>query len=130
MDHHTVAAISIAGTCLDVLGSLYLAYDLLDGQHGPLRLLARPLRTRLSSVSVTGLALGRIVFRHTRIRFRSRTVQDFGFRIRNRFLPFLSQSAKYSPILTACVLPSIMPRLVVRGLRVVYCRLHGYGPCL
>ncbi|HLZ93288.1 MAG TPA: hypothetical protein VKQ28_16390 [Candidatus Acidoferrum sp.] len=41
MDHHTLAAISIAGTCLDVLGSLYLAYDLLGGQHGPLRVLTR-----------------------------------------------------------------------------------------
>jgi hypothetical protein len=41
MDHHTVAAVSIAGSCLDVLGSLYLAYDLLGGQHGPLRLLTR-----------------------------------------------------------------------------------------
>jgi hypothetical protein len=41
MDHHTVAAISIAGTCLSVLGSLYLAYDLLGGRHGPLRLLTR-----------------------------------------------------------------------------------------
>ena len=41
MDHHTLAAVSIAGTCLDVLGSLYLAYDLLGGQHGPLRLLTR-----------------------------------------------------------------------------------------
>src|SRR6185369_8508213 len=41
MDHHTVAAISITGTCLDVLGSLYLAYDLLGGRHGPLRLLTR-----------------------------------------------------------------------------------------
>jgi hypothetical protein len=41
MDHHTLAAISITGTCLDVLGSLYLAYDLLGGQHGPLRLLTR-----------------------------------------------------------------------------------------
>lgn len=41
MDHHTAAAISITGTCLDVLGSLYLAYDLLGGQHGPLRLLTR-----------------------------------------------------------------------------------------
>jgi hypothetical protein len=38
---HTVAAISISGTCLGVLGSLYLAYDLLGGQHGPLRLLTR-----------------------------------------------------------------------------------------
>src|SRR5580693_8879138 len=41
MDHHTLAAISIAGTSLDVLGSLYLAYDLLGGQHGPLRLITR-----------------------------------------------------------------------------------------
>jgi hypothetical protein len=41
MDHHTLAAVSITGTCLDVLGSLYLAYDLLGGQHGPLRLLTR-----------------------------------------------------------------------------------------
>lgn len=35
MDHHAVAAVSIAGTGLDVLGSLYLAYDLLGGQEGP-----------------------------------------------------------------------------------------------
>jgi hypothetical protein len=41
VDHHTVAAVAITGTCLDVLGSLYLAYDLLGGQHGPLRLLTR-----------------------------------------------------------------------------------------
>ena len=41
MDHHAVAAISLAGICLDVLGGLYLAYDLLGGAHGPLRLLSR-----------------------------------------------------------------------------------------
>lgn len=41
MDHHALAAISIAGISLDVLGGLYLAYDLLGGQHGPLRLLTR-----------------------------------------------------------------------------------------
>jgi len=35
MDHHTVAAVSIAGTCLDVLGSLYLAYDLLAAASTP-----------------------------------------------------------------------------------------------
>ena len=36
-----VAAVSLAGIFLDVLGGLYLAYDLLGGQHGPLRLLTR-----------------------------------------------------------------------------------------
>lgn len=41
IDHHVVASVSIAGTCLDVLGTLYLAYDLLGGEHGPLRLLSR-----------------------------------------------------------------------------------------
>lgn len=32
MDHHTLAAVSITGSGLDVLGSMYLAYDLLGGQ--------------------------------------------------------------------------------------------------
>jgi hypothetical protein len=41
MDHHVVAAISLGGIFLDVLGGLYLAYDLLGGAHGPLRLLTR-----------------------------------------------------------------------------------------
>ena len=41
MDHHTVAGISIAGTSLDLLGGLYLAYDLLGGEHGPLRSITR-----------------------------------------------------------------------------------------
>src|SRR5436853_7706726 len=41
MHHHAVAIISVTGICLDVLGGLYLAYDLLGGQHGPLRLLTR-----------------------------------------------------------------------------------------
>jgi hypothetical protein len=41
MNHHTIAIVSVIGSCLDVLGSLYLAYDLLGGQHGPLRLLTR-----------------------------------------------------------------------------------------
>jgi len=34
MDHHIIAAVSISGISLDVLGGLYLAYDLLGGQHG------------------------------------------------------------------------------------------------
>ncbi|MGA7687575.1 MAG: hypothetical protein WCC32_19410 [Terriglobales bacterium] len=58
MDHHTVAAISIAGTCLDVLGSLYLAYDLLGGQHGPLRLLTRAVTYSIIFVVGYGLGLG------------------------------------------------------------------------
>jgi hypothetical protein len=58
MDHHTVAAVSIAGTCLDVLGSLYLAYDLLGGQHGPLRLLTRAVTYSVVFGVGFGLGLG------------------------------------------------------------------------
>jgi hypothetical protein len=58
MDHHTVAAVSITGTCLDVLGTLYLAYDLLGGQHGPLRLLTRAVTYSLIFGIGYGLGLG------------------------------------------------------------------------
>jgi hypothetical protein len=58
MDHHTVAAISITGTCFDVLGSLYLAYDLLGGQHGPLRLLTRMVTYSIIFGIGYGLGLG------------------------------------------------------------------------
>src|SRR5690348_8810770 len=58
MDHHAIAMVSVTGVCLDVLGGLYLAYDLLGGQHGPLRLL-----TRMATYSIVfgigyGLGLG------------------------------------------------------------------------
>src|SRR6202451_2225884 len=58
MDHHTLAAVSITGTCLDVLGSLYLAYDLLGGQHGPLRLLTRAVTYSIVFGIGSGLGLG------------------------------------------------------------------------
>ncbi len=58
MDHHTVAAISITGTCLDVLGSLYLAYDLLGGRHGPLRLLTRAVTYSIVFGIGYGIGLG------------------------------------------------------------------------
>jgi hypothetical protein len=58
MDHHTVAAVSITGSCLDVLGSLYLAYDLLGGQHGPLRLLTRAVTYSVVFGIGYGMGLG------------------------------------------------------------------------
>jgi hypothetical protein len=58
MDHHIVAGVSIAGSCLDVLGSLYLAYDLLGGQHGPLRLLTRAVTYSIVFAIGYGLGLG------------------------------------------------------------------------
>jgi len=38
-DHRTLAAIALTGTALNLLGGLYLAYDLFGGKHGPLRTL-------------------------------------------------------------------------------------------
>ena len=58
MDHHTVATVSITGICFDVLGSLYLAYDLLGGQHGPLRLLTRAVTYAVVFGLGYGLGLG------------------------------------------------------------------------
>ncbi len=58
MNHPTLAAISITGTGLDVLGGLYLAYDLLGGQHGPLRLLTRAVTYSIVFGLGYGLGLG------------------------------------------------------------------------
>src|ERR1700679_1016829 len=58
MDKHTLALISIIGSSLDVLGALYLAYDLLGGEHGPLRTLTRGVTYGLLFGSGYGLALG------------------------------------------------------------------------
>jgi hypothetical protein len=58
MDHHTLAVVSIGGSCLDVLGSLYLAYDLLGGQDGPLRVLTRAVTYSVVFAVGYGLGLG------------------------------------------------------------------------
>jgi hypothetical protein len=42
IDHRTIAAIALTGTALNLLGGLYLAYDLFGGKHGPLRTLTEP----------------------------------------------------------------------------------------
>ena len=38
-----IPLLSLTGVVLDALGGLYLAYDLLGGKQGPLRLLSRVL---------------------------------------------------------------------------------------
>jgi hypothetical protein len=58
MDKHTLALISIVGTCLDLLGAMYLAYDLLGGEHGPLRTLTRAVTYGAIFGTGYGLALG------------------------------------------------------------------------
>lgn len=58
MDKHTLALISIIGNSLDVVGALYLAYDLLGGEHGPLRTLTRAVTYGALFGTGYGLALG------------------------------------------------------------------------
>jgi hypothetical protein len=58
MDRHVIALISIAGSSLDVLGALYLAYDLLGGEHGPIRTLTRAVTYGALFGLGYGLALG------------------------------------------------------------------------
>ncbi len=58
IDRHTLALISIVGSSLDVLGALYLAYDLLGGPHGPLRTLTRGVTYGVLFGVGYGLALG------------------------------------------------------------------------
>jgi len=58
IDKHTLAVVSIVGCSLDVLGALYLAYDLLGGEHGPLRTLTRGVTYGALFGAGYGLALG------------------------------------------------------------------------
>jgi hypothetical protein len=58
IDKHTLALISIIGSSLDVLGALYLAYDLLGGEHGPLRTLTRAVTYGVLFGGGYGLFLG------------------------------------------------------------------------
>ncbi len=60
IDKHTLALISIVGSALDVLGAMYLAYDLLGGEHGPLRTLSRAVTYGALFGTGYGLALGPI----------------------------------------------------------------------
>jgi hypothetical protein len=58
IDKHTLALVSIVGSSLDVLGALYLAYDLLGGEHGPLRTVTRGVTYGALYGAGFGLALG------------------------------------------------------------------------
>ena len=60
VDRHTLALVSIVGSSLDMLGALYLAYDLLGGEHGPLRTITRGVTYGVLFGGGYGLALGPI----------------------------------------------------------------------
>jgi hypothetical protein len=61
IDRHTIALVSIIGSSLDMLGALYLAYDLLGGEHGPLRTLTRGVTYGALFGTGYGLAQGPVM---------------------------------------------------------------------
>ncbi len=64
MDDHLAAVITIIGMTCDVMGGLYLAYDLLGGENGPL---ARLTKIVNYSVLMTLLFLGPMVLKFSLI---------------------------------------------------------------
>ncbi len=58
IDKHMLALVTIVGSSIDMLGALYLAYDLLGGEHGPLRTLTRGVTYGALFGVGYGLALG------------------------------------------------------------------------
>ena len=58
MDRHILAGVGLAGSALDCLGALYLAYDLLGGAHGPLRTLTRAVTYSVLYGLAFGLSFG------------------------------------------------------------------------
>ena len=61
IDKSILAVVSIVGSSLDMLGTLYLAYDLLGGEHGPLRTLTRGVTYGALFGAGYGLALGPVL---------------------------------------------------------------------
>jgi len=58
VDRHVLAWISIVAIVFDLLGGLYLAYDLLGGEHGPLRTLTRAVTYGIYFGFVYGCCFG------------------------------------------------------------------------
>jgi hypothetical protein len=57
MDHHVIALFALIGMGLDLLGGLFLAYDLFGRRRGPLRTLLRAILYSFLFVAVYSVAL-------------------------------------------------------------------------
>src|SRR5262249_39587673 len=57
MDHHVIALLALIGMGLDLLGGLFLAYDLFGRRRGPLRTLLRAILYCFIFVAVFSIAL-------------------------------------------------------------------------
>jgi hypothetical protein len=57
MDHHVIALFALIGMGLDLLGGLFLAYDLFGRRGGPLRTLLRAILYCFIFTAVCSIAL-------------------------------------------------------------------------
>jgi hypothetical protein len=98
IDKHTLALISIVGSSLDVLGALYLAYDLLGGEHGPLRTLTRGVTYGVLFGAGYGLALGPVFGLATGVVLGITLASEFSRASRGRPKPGFGYDAMMSAI--------------------------------
>jgi hypothetical protein len=98
IDKHTLALVSIVGSSLDVLGALYLAYDLLGGEHGPLRTLTRGVTYGVLFGAGYGLALGPVFGLATGVVLGITLASEFSRASRHRPTPGFWYDAAMSAI--------------------------------
>ena len=98
IDKHTLALISIVGSTLDVLGAMYLAYDLLGGEHGPLRTLTRGVTYGALFGVGYGLALGPVFGLATGVTHGFTLAWEFSRAAKHRPKPGLGYDAAMSAI--------------------------------
>jgi hypothetical protein len=98
LDRHTLALVSIIGSSLDVLGALYLAYDLLGGEHGPLRTLTRGVTYAALFGGGYGLAAGPVFGLATGITHGMTLAWEFSRMSRGKPQPGLWYDASMSAI--------------------------------
>jgi hypothetical protein len=87
IERHTLALVSIVGSFFDVLGALYLAYDLLGGEHGPLRTLSRAVTYGALFGAGYGLAFGPVFGLATGVAHGLTLASEFSRASKNRPTP-------------------------------------------
>jgi hypothetical protein len=77
LDHHIIASITIFGMICDILGGLYLAYDLLGGPRGPLRRLTEIITISIGLLGTTLLGTAFVMLVAMQFNLRILTVLGF-----------------------------------------------------
>jgi hypothetical protein len=95
---HTLALISIIGSAFDVLGALYLAYDLLGGEHGPLRTLSRAVTYGALFGAGYGIGFGPVLGLSTGVAHGITLASEYSRASKNRPTPGIGYDLAMSAI--------------------------------